>query len=291
MNYNPLGFVAVCCTLIGACAGESQDDVDVEVPSNIVNTPLPIVENFDGAEDVYHFFSADYRALATPAEAGSDNFYYNIAGLYSDELDTYNALIPTETWLTTPEGVDDGNTAMRLGASRFTIGQTSSPLAIPEYPWFDQRQKSTPGDAPAGVSWGELDLTQEYSVSFCLMAIGGSIASEKLQIFVDNNQTGDWNSVWAEPSRLYHKTLESIAHLVGSRITVTSTVGSKNSFIQIRSESGGWFVIDDIVVEYTASPAPASAKPDCALKATDDGEVNPKPPMLPPSIAEESGVL
>jgi len=246
-----------------------------------VHTPLPIIENFEEAKDVYHFFSADYRALATPSVEGSDNFYYSIAGLYSDEFENYNDLMDTETWLTTPDGADAGNTAMRLGSSRFTIGQTTSDLAVPEFPWFDQRQKSSPGDAPDGVSWGELDLSQEYTVSFCLMEVGGLIDSEKVQIFVDNNQTGDWNSVWAEPSRLYHKTLRAVENLVGTRISVTSNVGSKNSYVQIRSESGGWFVIDDIVIEYTADPAPASAKPDCSLKTTDDALVNPKPPELP----------
>ena len=277
-----VGGIALTSLLFG-CSGESKPEPEIET-GTIKNTPLPIIENFDGAQDIYDFFSASYRALATPSPAGSDNFYYSIAGLYSDKLEDYNEPVATETWLTDAAGTDAGNKAMRLGSSRFSIGQTVSDLAIPEFPWFDLRQKSSPGSAPDGVSWGELDLSQEYTVSFCLMAIGGLIESEKIQIFVDNNQSGDWNSVWAEPSRLYHKTLSQVQPLIGTRIAVTSNVGSKHSYIQIRAEGGGWFVMDDLVIEHTANPAPASAKPDCALKATDDAEVNPNPPVLPPTV-------
>ena len=296
--------VAIASAL-AACGGESSEkSAPIIVPTaaptaiptagptnepgdgDIIQTALPVVEDFEGAADVYDLFSEDYKTLATDqsglatdvnAKAGGiNNFYYSIAGLFSDQEVNYNDKVATDTWLTT----DTGNQALRLGNSRFTLAQTSSDLASPSSAWFDQRQKSSPGSAESGVSWGELDLTGDYSISFCLIEAGGN-DDKKMFVFIDNNQSSKGSSTHGDNSQAYSMPISELKNLVGQRITIEPTVGTANSYIQMRAEGDAWFVIDDLVIEDAAHPA--GSVDDCSTKTTAWGDTNPNPPVLEPT--------
>ena len=296
--------VAIASAL-AACGGESSEkSAPIIVPTaaptaiptagptnepgdgDIIQTALPVVEDFEGAADVYDLFSEDYKTLATDqsglatdvnAKAGGiNNFYYSIAGLFSDQEVNYNDKVATDTWLTT----DTGNQALRLGNSRFTLAQTSSDLASPSSAWFDQRQKSSPGSAESGVSWGELDLTGDYSISFCLIEAGGN-DDKKMFVFIDNNQSSKGSSTHGDNSQAYSMPISELKNLVGQRITIEPPVGTANSYIQMRAEGDAWFVIDDLVIEDAAHPA--GSVDDCSTKTTVWGDTNPNPPVLEPT--------
>lgn len=248
----------------------------------ITNTDLPIIEDFS-ANDTVGFFSADYRALASDAEDGEDNFYYSMAGVYMNDgsLD-----MDGSNWITA-----DPDQKMRLGDSRFTIAQTVSPLAgdvaLP-------RKDSTPGEGiDDGLSWGELDLTQDYRISFCVVAVPDTASSSDFQIYVDNNTTSEASSIHGggnAGSRIFNHPVNNL--VAGERVEInipgdttlqpggdlvaskTDLIGTENSFLAFRVSSGGWAVFDDLLIEYQ-SDAGNNPQPDCSTKDSNYKLVNP----------------
>lgn len=271
-----LGCIVASTALVG-CGGESTSsapDININIieevvtvvdggdggdgggsTSAILNTALPIVENFDAAGETTNFFSVAYKALATVSDLdANNNFYFSAAGVYNPDGSFSD---PRNTWITT-----DSNPKIRFGNSRWTIGQTVSELA--EFPSDgNARNKSTSGALTE--SWGELDLSTPYSISFCVVAAS---TGGQFQIYVDNNQSNADLSMHGSASRLHNVSVSTLP--VGERVTIDSDVGSANSFIQFRVDSGGWVVIDDLVIENAANPA--GDQPSCAGKTTAFGE-------------------
>src|SRR5690606_30151956 len=191
--------------------------------------------------------------------AGEDAFYYPMAGAFADDgsVDPEGGI-----WITA-----DVDQAFRLGNSRFTLAQTVSPLAGEvENP----RKDTTPGDGvDEGLSWGELDLSEPYRISFCVVAATSGPSSSLFQIYTDNNTVSEASSIHGggnTGSRIFNQpvntlvagqrveinipgdtTLQSGGELVASK---TNTVGTENSFLNFRVSSGGWVVFDDLVIEY-----------------------------------------
>jgi len=89
-------------------------------------------------------------------------------------------------------------------------------------------------------------LSKPYKISFKVLDVKGN-PSKKLQVYVDNNTTGMANSPHGGASRLYSMELSSIK--AGSTVEIQGSVGTANSFIQLRVESEGTVVIDDLVIE------------------------------------------
>lgn len=136
--------------------------------------------------------------------------------------------------------------ALSFTGARFTLGNTQ-PTAV-----------STPAGAPLGV----FDLSQTYTVSFCVLEGSGS---GNLQLYVDNNTTGAANSPWGNASRLINLPAAGIA--ARSVVSVTSSVGSANSFLYLRTESGATVLIDNFHVDAGSTssascPAPGQASID-----------------------------
>lgn len=265
----------------GNGGGDGGGDGGSDLPT-ITNTALPVLEDFSAA-DTQTFFTSGYRALASEAEEGEDGFFYSMAGVFMEDgtLDMDGG-----NWITA-----DNDQKMRLGDSRFTIGQTVSPLAGDV---ADPRKNSTPGDGiDEGLSWGELDLTQDYRISFCVVAVPDTASSSDFQIYVDNNTTSEASSIHGGGnvgSRIFNQpvntlvpgqrveinipgdtTLQTGGELVASK---PDLVGTENSFFSFRVSSGGWTVFDDLVIEYQ-SDANSSSQPDCASKDSNYKVVNP----------------
>jgi len=246
---------------------------------DISNTSLPVIETFS-ASDTIGFFSADYKVLASDAD---ESFYYTMAGVYMADgsVDDNGG-----NWITA-----DADQKLRVGDARFTIGQTVSALAGDVE---DPRKNSTPGDGlDQGISWGELDLSEDYKVSFCVVAVPATASSSDFQIYVDNNTTSEASSIHGGGnvgSRIFNQpvntlvpgqrveinipgdtTVESNGALVASKPTL---VGTENSFFSLRVTSGGWTVIDDLLIELQ-SDAGNNPQPDCATKDSNYTLVNP----------------
>lgn len=276
MNKKHLLGYLVASTVLVACGGESTSNapdlnINITYPdgggsngdgdggdggaggvSTIVNTALPIEEDF-GASDTLNFFSDNYKALASEAaSAEEDNFYYSAAGLFVEEGGA--VADPQNTWITA-----DADPAIRFGNSRWTIGQTVSSLAA--FPADGSaRNKGTPGNA-TDTSWGELDLSTPYTISFCVVDIteGGN-----LQVYIDNTTSSRGSSIHGNDSLIYTSGASVIPK--GQRLVINSEIGTANSFIQFRMDSGGAVVIDDLIIENAG--APATTPPDCSTKTT-----------------------
>lgn len=263
MNWKNLLTLLAAASILTSCGGESESkapdiNLDVEIievvqPSdNIVNTPLPVVENFDGAADAPTFFNSSYRSLMSEsANDAEDNFYHSTAGVF---LADGTPDTDPSVWITA-----DDDPHLRLGDGRFTIGQIVSVFAPENAP--DPRKDTTPGNLDdTTTSWGELDLSTPYTVSFCVVdrSEGGLF-----QIYVDNNTVNTGSSILPQ-SRPVSQPPGSFPR--AQRASFNISVGTGHSFIQLRVDSGGWIVIDDLVIENAGNTA--SAQPDCSTKTT-----------------------
>ncbi len=283
--------------LLGACGGsDPSNKPDTLFPDgyeplpppvggsddNIVNTPLPILEDFDNAVDIGGFFSADYKPLSTDnPEDAAPSFYYPTCCLYDDEGNVQE----NSFWLS-----DTEDKKMRFGNARFTIGQTLSELAGDA---SDPKINTT--SATNTDSWGELDLSRPYKVSFCVVQTGGS---ENMLIFVDNNTTGEANSKWGggtNGSPIFKQNVNSL--IPGQRVTInvpgetrfspdgpsvlniTEQVGEEHSFLQVRVGSGGYAIIDDLVIEYQDETSIEPAAETCVA----DPDLQAPPPKTAPA--------
>ncbi|WP_339898536.1 hypothetical protein [uncultured Gilvimarinus sp.] len=263
----------------GDGGGDGGDGGDT---TEISNTDLPLIEDF-GASDTAGFFTSAYKALATDAEDGEDGFYYSMAGVFMED-----GTVDTEggNWITA-----DPDQKIRLGDARFTIAQTVSSLAGDV---ADPRKDSTPGDGiDEGLSWGELDLSQDYKVSFCVVAVPDTASASDFQIYVDNNTTSEASSIHGGGnvgSRIFNQPVNTL--VPGERVEINipgdttlapggtlvaskpDRVGTENSFIAMRVSSGGWAVFDDLLIEYQ-SDVGNNPQPDCAAKESNYTLVNP----------------
>ncbi len=247
-------------SLSSSSSNSETSNSSSSAPSNIVNESIPFHENFDNTSDTSNFFNVAYKALNTDAELP---FYFPTGGF----LDENGNLSPTTTsWVT-----DDENRKLQLGNGRFTIGQTRLEF-----------NSTTQEDLDLPTSWGELNLSKAYTVSFCVVEKSGA---SNLEIFVDNNTTGGNNSRYGggNASRILQASLGSLA--VGNRFSVTVPViaggrqiGTEHSFLQFRVSSGGALVIDDLVIEYVGEPH-GFTLPECKAETT-----TPPTPATPPTI-------
>jgi hypothetical protein len=277
---------------------------------DIQETPLPIIEDF-AAADTVEFFSTSYRALATPASNDivddDDNTITMVdpwPSLYYPTCCFFNTDPVTGAVIRTPPYADDmefrlrvGDNKMGMSNSRFTIGQILSDLTSPAIP--DRKRDTT--DSPTGASlalgsWGELNLTEPYRVSFCLVDYGISGAgASNLEVWVDNNSGGrQTESIHSISSLLLRTAITGtgIAMVAGNRIVVDvpgdaymvdnsgarvgptlaviqpldglfMPVGTFSSFLQLRVSSGGYAVISDLIIEYQEQDNAADLTTPC----------------------------
>lgn len=283
--------------LLGACGGsDPSNKPDTLLPDGyeplpppvtgpdegIANTPLPILENFNDAVDIGGFFSADYKALATDnPDDPAPSFYYPTCCLYDDDGNVQE----NSFWLS-----DTEDKKLRFGNARFTIGQTLSEIAGDA---SDPKINTT--SAANTNSWGELDLSKNYRISFCVVQTGGS---ENFLIFVDNNTTSEASSKWGggtNGSPIFKQNVNSL--IPGKRVTInvpgetrfspesssvltlSERIGEENSFLQVRVGSGGYAIIDDLVIEYQDETSIEPAAETCVA----DPDLQAPPPKTAPA--------
>lgn len=226
----------------------SSSSSSSSAPSTIVNETIPFHENFDNAVNTAGFFTADYKALNTDS---SVPFYYATGGF----LDEFGNQSPTTTsWIT-----GDDNRKLQIGNGRFTLGQT--------------RLEAGTTTADTSIpTWGEFDLSRPYKMSFCVVQVS-SPSGSNFEIYVDNNTTGGNNSRYGAGNA--SRILQVATHVLepGTRKEVTVPggsgvqIGTETSFFQFRVSSGGFAVIDDLIVEYEGEPH-GIALPACVAETS-----------------------
>ncbi len=106
------------------------------------------------------------------------------------------------------------------------------------------RAPTTGSDTEAG---GTLDLSKPYRITIKFVEYGDTV-TKKFSVFIDNNTSSDANSLHGKASRPYNVALESLPD--NKTIVIEPTIGTENSFIQIRQESSSWIILDSIRIEY-----------------------------------------
>lgn len=245
--------------------------------------------NFNEA-DTQFFFSLEYKALdSNNAEDAFPSFYYPTCCFFANDKPVDGPEVALDQL-----GIvsDNGNPSMLLNTGRFTAGQ-----ARPDIDDTDPKKDTTTSDDVA--SWGELDLSQPYRISFCVKEVSGT---RNMQVYVDNNTSGEANSVWgggSQGSRIFNVPASDL--LPGKRVQINvpgdityeqggevkdvrpGQVGMEGSFLQFRVEGGSSVIFDDLLVERQEDdtqadlpactvfePAAAPAAPDApSLFATD----------------------
>jgi hypothetical protein len=299
-----LGLLAACSQEIGVEDPETPElpEIIPDEPTqiDIQETALPIIEDFSAA-DAEEFFSPGYQALATPAsnqieEDGNQvtltdpwpSLYYPTCCFFQTDDDgelIRNAPF-SESLISRFRIVDN---KLQMSNSRFSIAQILSDLT-PNIP--ERKADTTDGTQGASLalgSWGELNLTNPYRVSFCLVDYGvqGTGASN-LELWVDNNSGGRSDeSIHGVSSLLLRAALVTSPVLVAGRRIVVDVpgdaymidnagdrvgptlgviqpialpnipAGTFSSFLQMRISAGGYVVIRDLVVGRPRTMPPA----------------------------------
>jgi hypothetical protein len=159
-------------SVVSSSSEASSEESSSSSSAAIVNTPLPLYEDFDQVVDQAGFTSTGYKVLATLISDAQAPFYHHAGGN-----------------LTFADG------QMTLVGGRFTLANTTPAV-------------NTTADDSLAATTGEFDLSQAYRISFCVVAVSGSGA---LQVAVDNNGTSPEASVHGNPSRLFDQSIDSLA--------------------------------------------------------------------------------
>lgn len=203
-------------TIVEEVIEEEEDEEEEPVDQSVI-----LFETFD-ADDLDHFFSADYKALPNDS---SKPMYYPTSG---------------KSKMTYEKG------ALTIIDARFTIGMPDDHHATGVQ---DEDKNWTVSEEPPK---GQLDLSKPYKITLEYSAIGGENLTKKFQVYVDNNQASDKPSVHGSASRIYNSAIDQLPEIVDGvgTIVIESDVGTANSFIQIRMESKGSVTLKSIKIEY-----------------------------------------
>ncbi|WP_158681623.1 fibronectin type III domain-containing protein [Microbulbifer pacificus] len=273
--------------------------------SGIINTALPVLENFGeytnfDQSDVIDFFSPNYKALATADSSEyvdeRPSFYYPTCCFFDQDNPDSEITVDHETRL----GIvsDNGDPSLLISNARFTIGQTKSDMA--DASKNDPKKDSTPG-TDGGSGWGELDLSEPYRISFCVSSASGS--GSMTQIYVNNNTTGEANSIHGgggAGSRIFN--VETGSLVPGKRVEInvpgdvtlepgatpvdikSQVVGTENSFLHFRVSSGGTAIIDDLLIEKQSDNGQATLPVCTKFKSAEE----PVAPNAPTTFATDA---
>lgn len=120
-----------------------------------------------------------------------------------------------------------------LAGGRFTVG-------MPE-----DRVATTGSDTQAG---GTLDLSRPYRIILEVLDVQKFEGNTRIQVYVDNNTVNAANSIHGGSSRIYNEDAGNIRP--GQTIVIESSLGTADSFLQLRAESGASITLKSFRIEY-----------------------------------------
>lgn len=274
-----------CDQVIIPISSSSSSSSSIAPP---VNDLLPIVEKFE-AQDAVELFSSAYKSLLSPsAEDPNPAFYYPASGLMESRL-----------------AVESGK--LSIGNARFTIGQgylTTGTHLDPSVETADFKVNTTTAgnDAqkPTSETWGELDLTHPWKMSFCVedWEHTGSVANNQLfMVYVDNNQSSKDSSIHGQYSLLMQTNVDKFTK--GKRVEISipgeiksggvlidevlENPGTTTSFLQVRVPSSALITMSNLWIGYQNDTSTEPAADTCSVGSKVPGWGVP----LPPTVATE----
>ena len=184
---------------------------------------------------------------------------YNYIGVTEDIFSDAFASLVNSNGETLPLYYRTGGTVMvvsdglQIDSGRFTIGNS-----VPE----------TETSADDTIFTGVLDLSRPYKVVMDIVSVSDTEGDNKFQIYVDNNTSSSSKSVHGGESRFYSELINTLEP--GTTLEVEGLVASENSFLQLRTESGGTVVINNLRIEYIEDASMFSCEDDSSLYFCDD---------------------
>src|SRR5690606_26811974 len=92
------------------------------------------------------------------------------------------------------------------------------------------------------------DLSRPYNVVMDIVSVNDADGDNNFQTYVDNSTSSSSKSMHGGDSKFYSELINTLTP--GTTLTVPGLVATKNSFIQLRTESGGTVVINNLRIEY-----------------------------------------
>lgn len=194
--------------------------------------------------------SASSSSLASSSVSSSSSSVVNSALLTEDFAAADTATFFSNTYKSMPS--DSAKSLYRALAGESRIAFSNGELSL-------NNARFSIGDLSEGVATsgttqpnGALDLSQPYRVTFTITAAAGT---GNFQLYVDNNTTSSGNSIHTTTSST---TVSRLLQMTPSEITtfphevvIESSVGTANSFFQIRADSNvSNLTIDNLKIEY-----------------------------------------
>lgn len=205
----------------GDADGDSDTDADGDSDADSDADADPWVETFDTLTSIDDLWTPEYRALSD----GATPMFVSTGGTSNTTLE---------------------NGAVKLLGARFTIGKLGGDDDVETSP------DSTPG--------GELDLSPGTVVTLEITAAadiddpaGGDTGDNVFAMYIDNNTTSMASSPLGDGSKFFEQPLteletETMPYTL--EVTVPDGLGSgAQSFMQLRTESGGAVTIDSITID------------------------------------------
>lgn len=135
--------------------------------------------------------------------------------------------------------ITDGQLA--ISSARFSLGNTTPDI-------------DTSGDDTS--TSGILDLSREYTISMDIVSVNDEEGNNNFIIYADNNTSSSSKSIHGGDSKFYSEPITSLT--AGQRLTIEGFVATPTSFLQLRTESGGTVVIDNLTITYDGDPVDPS---------------------------------
>ncbi len=248
-----------------SASSESSSSVSSFAP---VNNILPFTENFM-VENVVQLFSPAYKSLLNPnSDDQNPSFYYPVTALDTGRIVASNGSMTM------------GNARMTLGQDLQTTGTHINPAALPLNYKANTTTDGMDVNFPTTSTWGELDLSHPWKLSFCVKeaeAVSGSPSNQQFMVYVDNNTASIMNSIHSNNSLVKQINVANFA--AGKRVeinfpgdllvggvaidSVVQNPGTSSSFIQLRVPSAAILTMSELWVGYQADTASEPAANTC----------------------------
>jgi hypothetical protein len=259
-----------------------------------VNNILPFTENF-AVTSAPQLFTQAYKGLLNPGiQDPNPAFYYSTSGLDAGRIVASSG-------------------KMTIGNARFTLGQLFqstgthiNPSALPLDFKVNTTTEGTAANFPTTTTWGELDLTNPWKISFCVQereALSGSASNQQFMVYVDNNQTTSSFSIHGTNSLA--KQLNVSNFVPGKRVeinfpgdvlvggtsidSVLQNPGTTSSFIQLRVPSAGVVTMSELWIGYQSNTSSEPSASSCVVGERVPGWNVAPPPDAPVAPTFELG--
>lgn len=274
------------CDQVVIPSSESSSSSSFSPP---VNDMLPITENFS-VDNSIQFFDQSYKALLDPnPEDPNNSLYYSTSGLDAGRMVAANGSFTI------------GNARFTIGQRLQTTGTHINPTALPaDFKAETTTARNLEGN-PTTTTWGDLDLTNPWKISFCVKEwqhTGTTPNNQLFMIYVDNNTSGSANSYHLAKSLVSQPNISNF--IPGKRVefnipgdvliegknidSVIENPGTTSSFVQLRVPSSGVITMSDLWIGYQADTSTEPTNNTCTTGERVPGW-NVPPPAANPTVA------